>query len=92
MKGEPRLSFRKLQGDHGKALRPPLGDSFGACTFQLGLSFRKKAKVSGLLGKGVSHVAVWYWNRKVGKEGIKLHRGSLPPVIVVDETWVKVGG
>ncbi len=29
---------------------------------------------------------------KVGKEGIKLHRGPLPPVIVVDETWVKVGG
>ena len=27
-----------------------------------------------------------------GKEGIKLHRGSLPQVIVVDETWVKVGG
>jgi len=44
------------------------------------------------LGKGVSHVAVWYWNRKVGKEGIKLHRSLLPPVIVVDETWVKVGG
>ena len=40
----------------------------------------------------MSHVAVWYWNRKVGKEGIKLHRGLLPPVIVVDETWVKVGG
>ena len=37
-------------------------------------------------------MAVWYWNRKVGKEGIKLHRGLLPPVIVVDETWVKVGG
>jgi len=26
-----------------------------------------------------------------GKEGIKLHRGLLPPVIVVDETWAKVG-
>ncbi len=51
----------------------------GLVLYQLGLSFRKKAKVSGLLGKGVSHVAVWYWNRKVGKEGIKLHRGPLPP-------------
>ena len=50
---------------------------------QLGLSFRKRAKVSGLLRKGVSHVAVWYWNRKVGEAGIKLHQGPLPPVIVV---------
>ena len=24
--------------------------------------------------------------------GIKLHQGPLPPVIVVDGTWVKVGG
>ncbi len=37
-------------------------------------------------------MAVWYWNKRVGNEGIKLHRGPLPPVIVVDETWVKVGG
>ena len=56
------------------------------------LSFRKTAEVLGLLGKEVSHVAVWYWNKKVGEAEIKLHQGPLPPVIVVDETWVKVGG
>ena len=28
----------------------------------------------------------------IGEAGIKLHRGPLPPIIVVDETWVKVGG
>ena len=39
----------------------------------------------------MSHVAVWYWNKKVGEAGIKFHQGPLPPVIVVDETWVKVG-
>ena len=55
------------------------------------MSFRKTAKVLDLLGKGVSHVAVWYWNKGVGEAGIKLHQGPLPPVIVVDETWVKVG-
>ena len=27
----------------------------------------------------------------MGKEGIKLHRGPLPPVTVVDETWVGPG-
>ena len=97
MKGKPRLSFRKLghllkvRGLIGKHRVPVWEIALGLVLYQLGLSFRKTAKVSGLLGKGVSHVAVWYWNRKVGKEGIKLHRGPLPPVIVVDETWVKVG-
>ncbi len=65
--------------------------ALGLVLYQLGLSFRKTARVLGLLGKGVSHVTVWYWNKKVRK-GIKLHRGLLPPGIVVDETWVKVGG
>ena len=36
-------------------------------------------------------MAVWYWNKKVGETGIKFHQGLLPPVIVVDVTWVKVG-
>ena len=47
MRGEPRLSFRKL----GHLLK----------------------------AKGIMAV-------------IKFHQGLLPPVIVVDETWVKVGG
>ena len=36
----------------------------------------KTAEVLGLLGKEVSHVAVWYWNKKVGEAGIKLHQLS----------------
>ncbi len=97
MRGKPHLSFRKLghllkvRGLIGEHRVPVWEIALGLVLYQLGLSFRKRAKVSGLLGKGVSHVGVWYWNRKVGKEGIKLRRGSLPPVIVVDETWVKVG-
>jgi len=63
----------------------------GLVLYQLGLSFRKTAEVLGLLGKEVSHVAVWYWNRKVGEAGTKFHQGPLPPVTVVDETWGKVG-
>jgi len=47
MRGEPRLSFRKL-----------------------GHLFKAKGAMAG----------------------IQLHQGPLPPVIVVDETWVKVGG
>ena len=92
MKGEPRLSFQKLghllkvRGLIGKHWVPVWEIALGLVLYQLGLSFRKRAKVLGLLGKEVSHVAVWYWNRKGGKEGIKLHRGPLPQVIVVDET------
>ncbi len=79
MEGEPRLSFRKLRrllkdkGIMGKYHIPLWEIALGLVLYQLGLSFRKKAKALGLLGKGVSHVVVWYWNRKVGKEGIKLH-------------------
>ncbi len=92
MEGEPRLSFRKLgyllkaKGIMGKHRVPLWEIALGLVLYQLGLSFRKTAEVLGLFGKGVSHVVVWYWDRKVGKKGIKLHRGPLPPVTVVDET------
>ena len=97
MKGEPRLSFRKLghllkaKGIMGKHRVPLWEIALGPVLYQLGLSFRKTAKVPGLLGKEVSYVAVWYWNKKIGEAEIKFHQGPLPPVIVVDETWVKVG-
>ena len=97
MRGEPRLSFRKLghllkaKGIMGKHRVPLWEIALGLVLYQLGLSFRKTAEVLDLLGKEVSHVAVWYWNKKVGEVGIKLHQGPLPPVIVVGETWVKVG-
>ena len=75
MKGEPRLSFQKLghllkvRGLIGKHRVPVWEIALGLVLYQLGLSFRKKAKVLGLLGKEVSHVAVWYWNRKVERRG-----------------------
>ena len=91
MKGEPRLSFRKLghllkaKGIVGKHRVPLREIALGLVLCQLGLSFRKTAEVLGLLGKEVSHVAVWYWNKKVGEAGCSgplnldtpLRRGSV---------------
>jgi len=75
MKGEPRLSFKKLghllkaKGIVGKHRVPLWEIALGLVLYQLGLSFRKTAEVLGLLGKEVSRVAVWYWNRKVRRLG-----------------------
>ena len=69
MEGEPRLSFRKLRrllkakGIMEKHRVPLWEIALGLVLYQLGLSFRKTARVLGLLGKGVSHVTVWYWNK-----------------------------
>jgi len=65
--------------------RIPLWEiALGLVLYQLGLSFRKTARVLGLLGKGVSHVAVWYWNRKVGVQAPPWFP-STGHFIVVDE-------
>ena len=77
----------KAKGIIGKHRVPLWEIALGLVLYQLGLSFRKTAEVLGLLGKEVGHVAVWYWNKKVGEAEIKFHQGPLPPV----ETWVKVG-
>lgn len=63
----------------------------GLVLYQLGLSLRRTALVLSRLGKGVSHMAVWYWNRKACMS-FKLYHGPLPSVIVVDKTWVRVKG
>ena len=69
MEGEPRLSFRKLRrllkakGIMEKHRVPLWKIALGLVLYQLGLSFRKTARVLGLSGKGVSHVTVWYWNK-----------------------------
>ena len=91
MRGEPRLSFRKLghllkaKGIMGKHRVPLWEIALGLCEFQ------KDGGGTGPFGEGCEPVAVWYLNKKVGETGIKLHQGPLPPVIVVGETWVKVG-
>ena len=89
MEEKPRLSSRKpghllkAKGIVGKHRVPLWEIALGLVLYQLDLSFRKTARVLDLWGKGVSHVQC----------GIgKLYRGLLPPVIVVDETWVRVGG
>ena len=79
------------QGDCREAPRPPLGDSLGACALSAGLEFQEDGGGTGPFGEG-SEPCGGVVLEQGGKEGIKLHRGPLPPVIVVDETWVKVGG
>jgi hypothetical protein len=84
MKGEPHLSFRKLghllkaQGLIGKYRVPLWEVTLGLVLYQLGLGFGRQPRFLGLLGKGVTHVAVWYWHKKVGEARIKLHQGFLP--------------
>ncbi len=91
MKGEPRISFRvlglllKSRGIVTKNRVLLWEIALGLVLYQLGLSLRRTALVLSRLGENVSHVAVWYWNRKVGV-GFKPYSRPLPPVIVVGET------
>ncbi|MBI1744476.1 IS6 family transposase [Candidatus Acetothermia bacterium] len=59
--------------------------------YHLGLSLRRTAQVLQPFGVLVSHVAVWYWIQKLGQR-LETNLESLPPCIVLDETWIKVGG
>ena len=65
------------------------GAPFGFGASPIGPEFPEDGRGFGPFGEGCEP---WYWNKKVGEAGIMLHQGLLPPVIVVDETWVKVGG
>ena len=60
--------------------------------YQQGLSFRQVARALQRLGHPVHHVTVWRWLQRCGRhlEG-QVWRGSLPPVIVVDETALRTG-
>jgi len=59
--------------------------------YHLGLSLRKTALLLGAFGVERSHVAIWYWLQRMG-ERWPVWEGPLPSCIVIDETWVKVGG
>jgi len=59
--------------------------------YHLGLSLRRTALLLRAFGVERSHVAIWYWLQRMG-ERWQVWKGPLPPSIVVDETWVKVGG
>lgn len=59
--------------------------------YALGLSFRKTAQLLFGLGVPVSHVAVWYWKEKFARNWC-VWIGQVPERLVVDETYVKVGG
>jgi transposase-like protein len=67
---------------------------FGLLLYFKGLSFRCIADTFSLCGVIVSHVAVWKWVQKFGskvKDTLFSKNGSLPSVIIVDETCIQVG-
>jgi|FaiFalDrversion3_1042247.scaffolds.fasta_scaffold00084_2 transposase-like protein len=57
----------------------------------LGLSLRRTASLVAPFGVFVSHVAIWYWLQKGGQRA-PVSPEDLPAVVVLDETWIKVGG
>lgn len=69
---------------------------FGILIYLKGLSTRDISDLFTVCGVRVSHVAVWKWVQKFGssvKETLlsKNENGSLPNVIVADETCIQVG-
>jgi putative transposase len=67
---------------------------FGILIYLKGLSTRNVSDLFTLCGVRVSHVAVWKWVQKFGsnvKETLFSKNGSLPNIIVADETCIQVG-
>jgi transposase-like protein len=63
--------------------------------YDLGVSFRKIARVLGWIGVERSHVAVWMWIQKFGEglaEADRRPAADLPAVLLMDETVVKQQG
>ncbi len=66
----------------------------GLLLYFKGFSFRKVEDTFSLFEVTVSHVAVWKWVQKFGsivKSVLFSQNGSLPSVIVVDETCIQIG-
>ncbi len=66
---------------------------FGLLLYLKGLSFRSVADIFSQCEVTVSHVAVWKWIQKFGstvKDVLFSQNGSIPRVIVVDETCIQV--
>ncbi len=67
---------------------------FGILIYFKGLSTRDVSDLFTLCRVRVSHVAVWKWIQKFGsnvKETLFSKNGSLPSVIVADETCIQIG-
>jgi transposase-like protein len=67
---------------------------YGVYLYVIGLSFRDVSRAIAMVEEYVSHVAVWEWFQKFGKEfGEKVFLKNMPDIIVVvaDETEVKIG-
>ena len=59
--------------------------------YPAGVSLRRIAAYLALHGVVRAHTTIWWWLQRAG-EGLRPWEGPLPRRIVVDETWVKVGG
>lgn len=67
---------------------------FGLLLYFKGLSLRNAADTISICNVTISHVAIWKWIQKFGKKVKNIlfsQNGSLPMVIVVDETCIQVG-
>jgi putative transposase len=56
-----------------------------------GVSLRRIAAYLSWHGVNRAHTTIWYWLQQAGGR-LSPWQGPLPKRIVVDETWVKVGG
>ena len=69
---------------------PAWAVALAAVLYPMGLSLRRISAYLALHGVERAHTAVWYWLQKLGDKS--LWGGEMPRRILVDETWVKVGG
>jgi len=69
---------------------PAWAVALAAVLYLLGLSLRKISHYLALHGVERAHTAIWYWLQKLGDKSLWI--GEMPEQMVVDETWVQVGG
>lgn len=64
---------------------------YGVYLYAIGLSFRDVSRALAMIEEYVSHVAVWKWKEKLGKElGEKVFQYEVSDALVVDETKIQV--
>jgi len=69
---------------------PAWAVALASVLYPMGLSLRKISLYLTLHGVERAHTAIWYWLSKLADKSA--WQGEMPQQIIVDETWVKVGG
>jgi putative transposase len=91
------IHIRKLgrlfhsRGLLGAKRTPAWAVALALLVYPAGLSLRKTASLLARHGVAIAHTTVWYWIQTLAGK-LVICTGPLPRRIVVDETWVKVGG